>query len=127
MATKNAKPKSRTSNSALTKKVGVPHWAIAVVVLIIAAVGGFVVFKSFAATEDGVSQVIPASSEAGYPQTKVYCRSYSCYDKPAKGRNLRWVYLRSGPNCVQSIYGQVAVKSVNDPNDIWRCLNGTVN
>ncbi len=47
MATKS-KTKSRTSKSKLNKKVGIPHWVIVVVALIIAGVGIFLVYNSFA-------------------------------------------------------------------------------
>lgn len=49
MTTKTkSKTKSRTNNSSLTKKVAVPRWAIAVVALVIAGVGIFLVYNSFA-------------------------------------------------------------------------------
>lgn len=73
MATKS-KTKSRTSKSKLNKKVGIPHWVIVVVALIIAGVGIFLVYNSFASGQRNIVSGRDVTCGNGY-----------CYVNPGRG------------------------------------------
>ncbi|HMS92445.1 MAG TPA: hypothetical protein PJ993_03030 [Candidatus Saccharibacteria bacterium] len=109
-AKKQSKP--RTSKSKLNKKSKVPNWVIGLVLMIVVGTGAFLVYNSFAGTN--------------YPIVTVWCSRGQCYDKPGGDRRPRQAYIRSGPVCMPSIYGQVGYMDLADTKKRWSCLNGNV-
>ena len=67
--------KSRTSKSKINKKTGVPNWVIAVVLLIVAGTGAFLVYNSFAAGRSGSYQY----------GRDVTCNQGYCHHTPGSG------------------------------------------
>lgn len=96
MTTKN-KPKNklRTSKSKANKKVAVPRWAIVVVALIIAGVGIFLVYNSF------------ASTTVEYTKAILYCVQGKCRANP-----FTYNGLPSSPN-------KVYLRAANETIDVF--------
>lgn len=75
MATKpkhKSKPRSRTAKTKITKKSSFPRWALFVVVLVIAGVSGFLIYRSYA------TSVPPILQAATYTKTRVHCSQGAC-------------------------------------------------
>jgi len=99
--------RSRTSRSKANKKISAPRWVIAVVLLIVVGTGAFLVYNSFAATN----------------QTAVlYCYQGYCYDKPVGGAVAQRKIVRKNNNCPYSIGGHRWEYLINGNKGIWQCI-----
>lgn len=109
MATKTKKnTKSRTAQTGLKKRVGIPKWAIFATVLIVAGVGVALVYNSFASA----------------PQTIVYCYSNNntrCADTRRGFYSVpKSAYVRSNSRC--SMGGTEFKLTTASKNGAWHCL-----
>lgn len=85
MATKSKpKTKSRTSKSKLNKKVHFPLWALIVGILVIAGVGIFLVYNSFAS-----SYTVPLNGNARV-MADMHCDHGNCH-RASGGEKHYWV------------------------------------
>jgi hypothetical protein len=101
--------KSRTSQSKANKRISAPRWVIAVVLLIVAGTGAFLVYRSFAAT--------------GSPyQTNLYCRNNQCWTSPQPGLVVTTVYVRYNSACRDTTHRQWTLQLGTKGNTNWRCI-----
>lgn len=118
MSAKNKKStRSKTNSTKANKKVSAPRWLIAVVLVIVVATGGFLVYKSFAIGTDP------------NPPVGVWCkyqRAFENYGCRIRGGGVYTVYntvnIRSSGACssgkqYKNIQGPLGKQFPN-----WYCL-----
>lgn len=109
------KPKSRTSNSSLSKKAHVPVWAIVLGVLVLVGLGAFFVFKSFASGTAESSMML-------------YCAYGRCYQESLRlqdGTLVQGEYyqISSNPGCTgNSYHGSRNTLTYKSHKGVWYCV-----
>lgn len=102
--------KSRTSRSKANKKVSTPSWIIGIVLTIVVATGAFLVYNSFAATNQTAT---------------LHCYQGYCYDLPIPGPNgtvAQVKIVRKNNNCPYSSKGQRWEYLINGNKGFWQCI-----
>lgn len=107
------KPKSRISNNKLSKKVGVPRWAIAVVLLVVAATGGFLVFKSFASSTGSAENVAYRNCNRSINK---------CFYSSPNGTLLTAVHVTPDYSGDCARYGTAEFWSWSGKRQTWHCM-----
>lgn len=106
------KPKSRTSNNKLSKKVGIPRWVIAIVLLVVAVTGGFLVYKSFA-----------SNGSAENMSYRNCSRSLNkCFYSSPSGTTLTAVHVVPDYSGTCARYGTAEFWSWSGKRQTWHCM-----
>lgn len=96
--------KQRTSNRKLTKKSRFPKWVIAVVLLLIAGTGLYLVYNSFA---------------AGPNVRTIYCKQGRCWNVQMSGSVPKSAYTRTNYACGGALYLEYRIVGSKTG---WNCL-----
>lgn len=102
--------KTRVSKTKVNKKSKVSNWVIGVVLAIVVATGAFLVYNSFAATNE---------------TAVLHCYQGYCYDKPITGPNgtvAQVKIVRKNNNCPYSGSGRRWEYLINGNKGVWQCI-----
>jgi hypothetical protein len=95
---------SRTNKSKYAKQSKFPKWVIAVVLLLIAGTGLYMVYNSFA---------------AGPTVRTIYCKQGTCWNVQMPGSIAKSAYTRTNYSCGGSLYLEYRVVGAKTS---WNCL-----